>query len=126
MKLGKYALAAGVILAGMGGAMAQPQTKLVQHLDKAMIQAIWCSALFFEESYYHDSESDEAYHYEDLAFDLGAEIDTLLLDEHEMQQAEVDEIWSIFDSAAYDLAEADDTGFLTQVETCESNYDDLL
>ncbi|WMT88749.1 hypothetical protein NO932_09135 [Pelagibacterium sp. 26DY04] len=125
MKLSKYALAIGVLLAGAGTATAQPQTKLVNGLDKAMIQAIWCSALFFEESYYHEAESDEALRYEDLAFDLGADIDTLLLD-HGMRQEEVDEIWSIFDSAAYDLAEMDDESFLVQVETCESNYDNLL
>ena len=126
MKLSKYALAFGVVLACAGSAIAQPQTKLVNGLDKAMIQAIWCSALFFEESYYHETESEDALRYEDLAFDLGADIDTILLDEHGMRQEEVDEIWSIFDSAAYDLAEVDDEGFLTQVETCENNYDDLL
>lgn len=126
MNITRHAIAMALLLAGTGGAMAQPQTKLVSDLNKATIQAIWCSALFFEESYYHETESEEALHYEDLAFDLGADLDTILLEDHGMRQAEVDEIWSVFDSAAYDLAEADDEGFLAQVEICESNYDNLL
>jgi len=128
MKLGVLtpALGLAVVLATAGVAWAQPQTKLVSRLDKGTIQAIWCSALLFEESYYHDADSDEAIRYENLAFDLGDSIEALLLDEHGMRQEEVDEIWSIFDGGAYDLAEADDEGFLAQLEMCESNYDDLL
>lgn len=119
-------LGLAAMLATAGAAWAQPQTKLVSGLGKGTIQAIWCSALFFEESYYHDEDSDEAARYENLAFDLGADIDTALLEDYGMRQEEVDEIWSIFDGGAYDLAEADDAGFLAQLDMCESNYDNLL
>lgn len=126
MKLISFALALAVSLVGAGGALAQPESKLVSRLDKAMVQAIWCSSLLFEESYYHETGSDEASRYEDLAFELGDAIDAMLLDEHGMRQAEVDEIWSMFDAGAYDLAEADEESFLAQLEICENNFDALL
>ena len=73
MKFSGYVLPISLVLglAVAGGAAAQPQTKLVQDLPKSLVQAIWCSALFFEESYYYDDGSDDMMHYEDLAFDLG-------------------------------------------------------
>ncbi|AEQ51523.1 hypothetical protein [Pelagibacterium halotolerans] len=128
MKFFRYLLPLSLILvlAGAGGAIAQPQTKLVQDLPKSLIQAIWCSALFFEESYYYDEGSEDMAHYEDLAFDLGADIDTVLLEDHGLRQEEVDEIWSVFDSGAYDLTMEDDESFLAQLELCESAYDELL
>lgn len=128
MKFSRHLLpvSLALALAGTGGAAAQPQTKLVQDLPKNLIQAIWCSALFFEESYYYEEGSDDAAHYEDMAFDLGAEIDTMLLEEHELRQEEVDEIWSLFDGGAYDLTMEDDESFLAQLELCENNYDALL
>ncbi|WP_338606740.1 hypothetical protein V6617_09450 [Pelagibacterium nitratireducens] len=128
MKFSGYVFPISLVLglAVAGGAAAQPQTKLVQDLPKSLVQAIWCSALFFEESYYYDDGSDDMMHYEDLAFDLGADIDTVLLEDHGFRQEEVDEIWSVFDAGAYDLTMEDDESFLAQLELCESNYDALL
>jgi hypothetical protein len=128
MKFSSYLLPLSLVLglAGAGSAVAQPQTKLVQDLPKSLIQAIWCSALFFEESYYYDEGSEDMLHYEDLAFDLGADIDDVLLEDHGLRQEEVDEIWSVFDAGAYDLNREDDESFLAQLELCESNYDALL
>lgn len=128
MKFSSYVLPLSLVLglAGAGSAIAQPQTKLVRDLPKSLIQAIWCSALFFEESFYYEEGSDDATHYEDLAFDLGADIDAALMDDHGLRQEEVDEIWSLFDSDAYDLTIEDDERFLAQLELCEANYDALL
>lgn len=128
MKFSSYLLPLALVLGlgGTGSAVAQPQTKLVQDLPKSLIQAIWCSALFFEESYYYEEGSEDAAHYEDLAFDLGADIDTVLLEDHGLRQEEVDEIWSVFDGGAYDLTMEDDESFLAQLELCEANYDTLL
>lgn len=126
MKDRVFVLAAALVLAGMGGAMAQPQTKLVSRLDKPTIQAIWCSALFFERSYYQDADGEQALHYENLAFDLGDRIDQMLRDEHGMRDAEIDEIWMIFDGDAYDLAAHGSDSFVAQVVGCESNFASLL
>ena len=126
MSLIKYAFATAMVLAAAGTAQAQPQHKLVRDLDKGTIQAIWCSSLFFEESYYHESGGRDATRYEDMAFELGADLDGELIDTYGLRQEEVDEIWSVFDSAAYDMAELNDETFLEQVEACESGYDALL
>lgn len=128
MKFAKSALPlafAAVLLTG-GPGLAQPQTKLVSELDKALVNAIWCSSLFFEESYYYDEDSEDAIYYEDLAFDLGDAIDDILLADHGMREEEVDEIWSIFDDAALDLAIDDEDRFLAQLEACETHFDTLL
>ncbi|WP_417581701.1 hypothetical protein [Pelagibacterium sp.] len=113
-------------LLGVGSAFAQPQTKLVQDLPKGLIQAIWCSSLFFEESYYYEETSEDAEYYSDLAFDLGDDIDDLLRGRYDLPQAEIDEIWAVFDGGAFDLTNEDDDGFLAQLEMCEANYDDLI
>lgn len=128
MKLGLLTptLALAMVMATTGAGWAQPQTKLVSGLDKATIQAIWCSALLFEESYYHETDSEEAIRYETLAFDLGADIDAMLMEDNGLRQVEVDEMWTVFDGAAYDLASSDEENFLAQLEMCETNYDDLL
>lgn len=119
-------LAAAMALVAGTGAHAQPQTKLTTGLGKSLIEAIWCSALLLEESYIYDDGSEDALHYEDLAFDLGEEIDALLTDEHGLRQVEVDEIWAVFDDEAYMLAGENEDRFLTELAACENNYETLL
>ncbi|SDG65644.1 hypothetical protein [Pelagibacterium luteolum] len=127
MNRGKFSasLAVAALLVTTGTAVAQPQNKLVSRLDKALIQAIWCSALLFEESFVYEAETDDAIRYENLSFDLGADIDAMLLEDG-MRQAEVDEIWSVFDGEAMDLALMDSASFAAQLAVCETNYDSLL
>ncbi|RDE09259.1 hypothetical protein DVH29_07305 [Pelagibacterium lacus] len=105
---------------------AQPQSKLVSGLDKQTVQAIWCSSLFFENSFFFDEGSDEALNYEDMAFDLGERIDTILRDDHNLRKEEIDEIWSLFDDGAYALNVDDQASFDAQLQTCENGYAALL
>ncbi|WP_196258411.1 hypothetical protein [Pelagibacterium limicola] len=102
-------------------ALAQPQTKLTGGLSSNTIKAIWCSALFLEESYYWDEGSDEATHYEDMAYELGADLDDVMA-EVGLPQAESEEIWAIFDEAAAEFAETDEDGYLGELEICETTY----
>lgn len=105
---------------------AQPQTKLVSGLDKQTVQAIWCSSLLFENSFFFDEGSDESLNYEDMDFDLGERIDTILRDDHGLRQEEIDEIWSIFDDGAYALNIDDQANFDAQLQACENGYAALL
>lgn len=126
MKFAKYGLASAIALAGTASAFAVPETKLVSRLDKGLVQAIWCSALFFEQSYSYDLDDAAAIRYENLAFDLGERIDAMLSEEHGMRQEEIDEIWTLFDDGAYDLAVAERTSFTAQLDGCERNFDNLI
>ncbi len=125
MNIGQLAVAAGLVAALMGApaALAQPETKLTRNLSQATINAIWCSALFLEESYYWDEDSDEAAHYEDIAYDLGADLD-VVMGEMGLPTAESEEVWVIFDEAAATYAAEDEEGFLAKLEACEMAYTD--
>lgn len=120
------AVAVAAVLAGSGAALAQPQTKLVSRLDKGFIQAIWCSSILFEESFFYEEGSDDGLDYETRAFEIGGQVDARLLDEEGMSQAEVDEIWALFDEHAMTLAAEQEDDFLAQLESCEANFDTLL
>ena len=120
------ALAVGVLIACTSAGLAQPQTKLTSELDKQLSQAIWCSSLLFEHSNVYEESSEDALRYEDMAFEIGAEIDTVLLEEHGMRQAEVDEIWAVYDDGAYLLAQDDPESFSDQLAACEAGFETLM
>src|SRR5690606_13168960 len=101
--------------------LAQPQTKLTNNLPKATIDAIWCSALFLEESYYWDEESDDAIYYEDMAYDLGDGLDEVM-DDFGLPDAESEEIWAVFDEAAADYALDDEDAYLAELDACDEAY----
>lgn len=124
----KWAMPLAVVAAFSAGssAFAQPQTKLTTGLSKSLIQAIWCSSVLLEESFIYDEGSEDAVHYESLAFELGDEVDVLLKDEHNLRQAEVDELWALFDDEAYWLAGDNEDRFMTELRSCETSYDSLL
>lgn len=102
-------------------ALAQPQTKLTNNLPKATIDAIWCSALFLEESYYWDEGSDDAIYYEDMAYDLGDGLDEVM-DDFGLPGAESEEIWTVFDEAAADYALDDEDAYLAELDACDEAY----
>lgn len=109
----------------IGSAQAQPVTKLTSKLDAATLEQLWCSAVFFEESYWYDDDAEWGVYYEDLAFEL----DDMVMGAFEglgMPVDEQDEIWDIYDSEAYDLAEADEGAFLAQRTACETKFGDLI
>lgn len=112
-------------LAMSSAAYAQPQTKLTSRLGKPLIQAIWCSALFFEGTYSYEGGEDFVDDLEDMAFDLGEDIDATLRDAG-MAQPEIDEIWEIYDGTAFDLALDDIDSFNGQLLACERGYDNLM
>lgn len=112
---------AGALLLGMPAAYAQPATKLTTNLSEATIGAIWCSALFLEESYYYDEGSDDAVHYEDMAYDLGEQLDDVMR-EAGLPTAESEEVWAIFDDAAADFALDDEAGYFVELDACEEAY----
>lgn len=116
---------AATLAFGTGTAHGQPATKLVTGLDKALISNVWCSALFFEESFWHDSDSERAYYYEDLAYLLEDDMHAQLLDSG-LGEPEIAELWEVFDAAAMDLAVEDETGYRAQLAPCETQFRTLL
>lgn len=96
-------------------AFSQPESKLIRGLDEPTIATMWCSALFFEESFWHDEGSDWSYYYDDLAYILENDLHDGLM-EAGLGEAEVDEAWAIFDDAAMALSESDEAAFLAQLE----------
>lgn len=119
-----FTLAAALVF-GTGAAQAQPATKLATGLDKALISNVWCSALFFEESFWHDSDSERAYYYEDLAYLLEDDMHEQLLGAG-LGEPEIAELWEVFDAAAMDLAVEDETGYRAQLNPCEVQFRALL
>lgn len=115
------AVMAGGLLLGSPAAYGQPVTKLTANLSPATIDAIWCSALFLEEAYYWDEGSQDALHYEDMAYDLGERLDEVMR-EAGLPTAEGEEIWAIFDEAAADFALDDETSYLVELDACEEAY----
>lgn len=123
--MNKLLAALAVSFALAGTAQAQPVTKLTANLDAETREQIWCSAVFFEESYWYEDDSDWGVYYDNLAFELDAMVmDTL--DGMGMPIEEQDEIWDVYDSEAFELAEGDENGFLAQLNTCEEIYGDLI
>lgn len=118
-------LALTALLVTTGVAQAQPQSKLLQGLDKATIEALWCSSLLLEEAWYYDEDSDEAIEYENMAYDLGDNVEARL-EARGLSEAEIEDVWTFFDEAAMDLATDDEDSFYRQLENCESNFDAML
>lgn len=116
------AMVAGTMLAAPA-AFAQPETKLTTNLSRVTINAIWCSALFLEESYYWDEGSDDQTRYEDMAYDIGAQLDDIM-GAAGIPYVESEEIWSIFDAAANDFAYENESAFFDELDACEAAYTD--
>lgn len=114
-------VAFAAMLVAASTAFAQPVTKLTRDLPAATVAAIWCSSLFFEESFYWDEGSDDSFYYEDMAYDLGFELDEVMSD-FGLLPAESEEIWAIFDEAAVDLALEDEDGYFAALDACEEAY----
>lgn len=112
---------AGALLFGMPAAYGQPVTKLTTNLSQTTIDAIWCSALFLEEAYYWEEGSEDAVHYEGIAYDLGEQLDDVMR-EAGLPTAESEEVWEIFDAAAADFSLDDQDGFFEQLDHCEAAY----
>lgn len=127
MIIGKWIapLALTAMLAATGAAQAQPQSKLLQGLDKGTIEALWCSSLMLEEAWYYDEDSDEAIAYENMAYDLGDKVEPILEDRG-LNDAEIEDVWTFFDEAAMDLAVDDEDSFYQQLESCETNFDAIM
>lgn len=124
----KYLIAAALavpMVLGAATAQAQPSSKLINGLDKSLIAEIWCSALFFEESFWHDSDTERAYYYEDLAYLLEDEMHQQLLDSG-LGEPEIAEIWEVLDEAAMALASDSERAYRAQLASCESQYRMLL
>lgn len=98
----------------------QPQTKLVSVLDEATIQAAWCSAVFLEESLWYEDGPDFDY-YDGLSVELEG-VAAVGLEEAGLRDVEREELWGIFDEAAYDLAGTDEEGYIAELEACEAAF----
>jgi hypothetical protein len=119
-------LSAPVIIAALTlaspAAFAQmPETKLARNLSEATVNAVWCSALMLEESYYYEEASEDAIYWEDMAYDLGEDLDEVM-GEAGLPMVESEEIWAIFDSAAEDYAATDEDAYMAELEACEDAY----
>lgn len=115
--LGPVALVA-MLTTGTAAYAQLPDTKLTRRLSQNTVDAIWCSSLFLEESYYYDEGSDDSLYWEDMAYDLGDELDDVMR-EAGLPEAESEEIWAIFDDHAAEFAMSDEGAYLQAVEACD-------
>lgn len=109
---------------GAGAAQAQPVTKLTQGLGKATIGDLWCSALFYEESFWHD-DPDISYYYDDLSLEL-EDLTLDALEDAGLGERERNELWQVYFDAAMELAEGQEDSFLSQLDACEAMHGDLV
>lgn len=118
-------LAATVALALSTNASAQPATKLTSGLDAETVKMLWCSAVFFEESYWYEEDNEWSTYYDDLSWSLEYRVSEFM-DMAGLGEAEQDEIWDLYDTEAADIAENDEDRFLGMRNDCEDEYGDMV
>lgn len=119
------ALAAAMVLALAAPAAAQPALKTPFPLSDQLARVMWCSAVFFEESYHWDDDREVGQWYDDLSLALEEQAEGLLEDEG-WSWDEVDELWAAFDNTAEDLLVEDEPAYFAELEGCEQSYGGLM
>ncbi|MCD7061081.1 hypothetical protein [Pelagibacterium xiamenense] len=104
--------------------VAQPTTKLVDGLEGADIDLMWCSAVLFEESFWYDEDAPWGIYYDELSYELEMTAREAM-NVAGFSQERQDAVWETYDAAAFELAEAEDGTFLGLVDECESAYGHL-
>lgn len=121
--LAPAALAMALALAGP--AAAQPALKLPVWLSGDVTGIMWCSAVFYEESFYWDEDPEVGRWYDELSIELEDQAETQLEREGRSRD-QIDDLWEALDNTAEDLAARDEDGYFAELENCETQFAGLI
>lgn len=118
------ALAVAMIAGVSTAAFAGPGVK-ASAFSPDTVSALWCSAVFYEETFWHEPDSPVWYRLDQLSLTTEDIATTAALSEG-FSQDNVIEIWEAYANDAYSFYEANQDGFATDLADCETRYGDLF